>query len=1060
MPVGADGRERRGMARVQLYGIFREALWICLLGVAIAVILYLPDQIREIYRIGIVESGWTAYMLMAVSATVMAVMVWFGAKLVATDSLQRLPNPCSQAVLAADVLPALVGVLPLLALAAGLYFALPIFEDQGRAIVGSVFENYDQRLETELGSLRSYAWITAGLVAVFLLAGYAGSRASTQAMAAVNNAYFRSWRFTAVSAGLIALITVALHIFPVQISTMLAVPGMLALFMICVVAMTVHLTLLSREYRWPLVSLPLALSVLFSAFNLNDNHEVRRLSLKSVPFTARPTAAPHADEQFHAWYERRPDLASYTGEYPVYIVAAQGGGIYAAYQTAIFLARMQDVCPAFKDHLFAISGVSGGSLGAAIFTAALREAQGRTTASAASETPPADESNHRPGGVAAAVAQPAVTGTSPCPAITAFLGPQSRPGSSDPGPVEREVRRMLSKDLLSPLIGATLFPDFTQRFLPWPFGDLDRARALEASFEAAASPTGWAGQGSLAESFLDHWNLDANRGPALLLNSADAATGRRVVIAPFAVRAAASEHRVGALAHFPFWKVTEQGVEIETPLDIRLSTAAAISARFPWLTPAATVTVTEAGTNKAQTIRLVDGGYVDNSGVETVLDLIHSLEPALRVIKDRAVGDGRTPTGAKYVPVKVALIALSGGGYPTRSSYALGETLEPIRALLSTRESRAYVALDRARIELGREVFQGKDATSTLTATSEPGHGASDLKNPAENRLVATVERLRISKLGSQYYRLPLGWALGSNTRDIIEKQSGRYWDCEFNERFEQVTPSAAQADCIQMLVFHELNQSLASEAALVLTTSRYRPSPQASFVPGKRLDNQGFLSCYRDTKLPGMTLLQARAVQAVLTTWDEHPEWTDDRWLAFMLGTLARESGGFRIKVENLRYSAQRLLAVFGQGRHSAAITPDEAEQLAGKEPQIAERIYGLGHPMRARALGNTQPGDGWKYRGRGMMQLTGRAAYREMGQRIGFDLEADPNLLFNPDISARLAIEFMVHRAQLAVHFNGEKDDWVAAYRRINGGITGIQDVRDHGKAILACMQKTRRS
>ena len=54
-------------------------------------------------------------------------------------------------------------------------------------------------------------------------------------------------------------------------------------------------------------------------------------------------------------------------KYPVYIIAAEGGGIYAAHHAAVWLSRMQDICPSFAQHIFAISGISGGSVGGSVF---------------------------------------------------------------------------------------------------------------------------------------------------------------------------------------------------------------------------------------------------------------------------------------------------------------------------------------------------------------------------------------------------------------------------------------------------------------------------------------------------------------------------------------------------------------------------------------------------------------------------------------------------------------------------------------------------------------------
>ena len=92
----------------------------------------------------------------------------------------------------------------------------------------------------------------------------------------------------------------------------------------------------------------------------NDNHDLR---------TVTPTKAytrPRLADALDAWHKRI--AAKYPGQiHPLYIVASEGGGIRAAYWTAAVLGTIQDEQPAFADHVFAISGVSGGSLGAVVF---------------------------------------------------------------------------------------------------------------------------------------------------------------------------------------------------------------------------------------------------------------------------------------------------------------------------------------------------------------------------------------------------------------------------------------------------------------------------------------------------------------------------------------------------------------------------------------------------------------------------------------------------------------------------------------------------------------------
>lgn len=116
---------------------------------------------------------------------------------------------------------------------------------------------------------------------------------------------------------------------------------------------------------------------------------------------------------------------------------------------------------------------------------------------------------------------------------------------------------------------------------------------------------------------------------------------------------------------------------------------------------------------------------------------------------------------------------------------------------------------------------------------------------------------------------------------------------------------------------------------------------------------------------------------------------------LAHFLAQIFHESDGLSLERESGAYSAGRLVEVFGRGHHSAGITPGEAERLAGDGPAIFERVYGLGNPKMARELGNTQPGDGFCYRGNGLMQTTGRENHRRMGQKCGLgDLfERDPS-------------------------------------------------------------------
>ncbi len=86
---------------------------------------------------------------------------------------------------------------------------------------------------------------------------------------------------------------------------------------------------------------------------------------------------------------------------------------------------------------------------------------------------------------------------------------------------------------------------------------------------------------------------------------------------------------------------------------------------------------------------------------------------------------------------------------------------------------------------------------------------------------------------------------------------------------------------------------------------------------------------------------------------------------------------------------------------------------------------------------LGNTEPGDGVRYHGRGFIQLTGRANYRWYGHAIGVPLEDQPDLALQPDVAARVFAKYFSDRA---VHHAAQDGDWTEVRRKVNGGTNGL--------------------
>lgn len=88
---------------------------------------------------------------------------------------------------------------------------------------------------------------------------------------------------------------------------------------------------------------------------------------------------------------------------------------------------------------------------------------------------------------------------------------------------------------------------------------------------------------------------------------------------------------------------------------------------------------------------------------------------------------------------------------------------------------------------------------------------------------------------------------------------------------------------------------------------------------------------------------------------------------------------------------------------------------------------------------LGNTNPGDGYKYRGRGMIQLTGKYNYEQMGKKLGLDLVNNPDLAEKPSVAAMIALEYWKDRG---LNRAADQNNIRGITKKINGGYNGLKD------------------
>lgn len=146
--------------------------------------------------------------------------------------------------------------------------------------------------------------------------------------------------------------------------------------------------------------------------------------------------------------------------------------------------------------------------------------------------------------------------------------------------------------------------------------------------------------------------------------------------------------------------------------------------------------------------------------------------------------------------------------------------------------------------------------------------------------------------------------------------------------------------------------------------------------------------------------------------------------WLA----QLHHESAGFTRTEESLSYSAKRLTEVW-PGRFPALSL---AAPFARNPQALANKVY-------AGRMGNDQPGDGWKYRGRGFIQITGKDGYRRASEWTGLDLVKDPDMAAMPLHACRIAADYW--RA-LGLNAFADAGDIKGITTRINGGLTGLDE------------------
>lgn len=441
-----------------------------------------------------------------------------------------------------------------------------------------------------------------------------------------------------------ALLFVWFTIAPVVVPQKIGMGAILLVAAASWVALGSFLVFLSARWRFPVIATLIVLAILFSRWN--DNHWIRTVPPRSVKRDSVIAA-------FENWHTR---VQQFPAPHPLYIVATEGGGIRAAYWTGIVLGGLQDTNPNFATHLFAISGVSGGSLGAVMFDGLVAENDGRS--------------------------------------------------------FQENAHAILSRDFLSPALAAMLYPDLVQRVLPIPVAYFDRGRALELGWEKA-----WRdrmGNDRFSQSFVDLWPDGSEKWmPALFLNGTSVEKGNRIVTSNLRVTDSFFDAEDVAVKLGPPGEgATEVGCHIP------LSTAAHMSARFTYVSPAGRFAdgthVVDGGyfENSAATTALEILNRINEwCAFEHITDV------DLKVIMISNDPRQVPIAPAKPGPIRTERVLTETG---KTSGEWMNELLAPLNTLLNARDARGTfaqraIAHQQRRFKAAAEAPTDKDAPESLS---------------------------------------------------------------------------------------------------------------------------------------------------------------------------------------------------------------------------------------------------------------------------------------------------------------------------------------------------------
>lgn len=365
---------------------------------------------------------------------------------------------------------------------------------------------------------------------------------------------------------------------------------------------------------------------------------------------------------------------------PVIFIATEGGGIRALTWTALVLKALESQIPQINKYIYAISGVSGGGVGAIFYTSYVHDQLVK---------------------------------------------------KRDVRANEAEFKKAVQGDFLSDLLAAFLFQDNLQNILPVGIESFNRTRRLEDAWSKSFSLN--TNSNTFEEGFLKLYSDTTIRLPRLFINGVLAQTGQKTIVSfPILRNDSATK------SDPPDVLGDELDIISSINKDIPVKTVASLCSRFPYITSGGTIRQ-EGG---ALIGSVVDGGYKENTGLETVWQLILRLRPVFRKI--------RKNSGYKITFKPIVIFIKNSPSAQTldenkQSSQGLREALLPLHAFMNAADRR----------------------TPTLVALTQNVFKYYNGKDP--DSLSCEFIPMELDRTTKEGYRLPLGWYFSKSSFDYVD---------------------------------------------------------------------------------------------------------------------------------------------------------------------------------------------------------------------------------------------------------------------------------------------------